>query len=251
MLCYKYSKYLNMKCYIYRIRNMINQKCYIGLTTKEPQKRWKAHQNKANLKTNRVLYNAINKYGINTFSFEVLETYNNISFEELLAKEIEFIKQYKCLYPLGYNMTMGGEGTIGIKLSMETRQRMSVSRLGKKRLPFSEEHKAKIGLAHRGKKLSKEHKLKLSQKFAGVNNPMYGKKLSEEHRKKLSLSKSQKIIGYLKSPQNEVIEVRNITQFCKTNNLCITGIAKLLKGKHSSYLNWRKIDDYSSLSYQS
>jgi hypothetical protein len=44
-----------------------------------------------------------------------------------------------------------------------------------------------------GKRLSEEHKMKLSEarkgKYIGENNPNYGKKLSEEHRMKLSEAK--------------------------------------------------------------
>lgn len=42
---------------------------------------------------------------------------------------------------------------------------------------LTEEHKTKIGLAHKGRKngpLKAETKQKLSVKFSGANNPMYG-----------------------------------------------------------------------------
>lgn len=240
-LSHEFSKYINMKCYIYQIQNTINQKRYIGLTAKDLHKRWTAHRNMAKAKPNRVLYDAINKYGIDNFIFEVLETFEDISFDELLTKEVEYIKKYNSFTPGGYNMTLGGEGTIGHKLSEESRRKMSESRTGKKRQPFSEEHKVKIGLAHKGKKISEAHKDIISQKFSGKGNPMYGKTFTEEHRQKMTLTKSQKILGYLKSPKGETIEIRNITQFCKANNLCIPGIAKLLKGKHKSYSNWTKL----------
>ena len=230
-----------MKCYIYRIQNAINQKCYIGLTTKDPHVRWLAHRYKANAKTNRVLYDAINKYGIDNFKFEVLETFDDISFKELLIKEVEAIKKYNCFYPSGYNMTLGGEGSFGVKYSEETKQRMTLMRLGKKRQPFTEEHKAKIGAAHIGKEITEAHKSILSQKHSGTGNPMFGKTLSESHRQKISAAKSQQVLGFLKSPKGDVIEIKNITQFCKDYSLCIQGISKLLKGKYKSYLNWTKL----------
>lgn len=48
---------------------------------------------------------------------------------------------------------------------------------------------SEIGKSNKGKKLSDEHRKKMSKakigKYVGENNPNYGKKLSEEHRKKL------------------------------------------------------------------
>jgi len=229
-----------MKCYIYQIQNLINQKRYIGLTAKDLHKRWSAHRNKAK-KCNKGIYAAIQKYGIDNFKFEVLETFNDLSFDELLAKEVEYIKKYNTFSPGGYNMTHGGEGTTGHKLSAETRRKMSESRTGKTRQPFSKEHKVKIGLAQKGKKISEAHRDILSQKFSGKGNPMHGRSFTAEHKQKMTLTKSRKILGYLKSPKGEIVEIRNITQFCKANNLCIPGIAKLLKGKHKSYSNWTKL----------
>ena len=64
----------------------------------------------------------------------------------------------------------------------EIRAKMSVSHTGKKRGPMSEEQKAKLRLAHLGKKLSPEHKAKISESGKGTKRPP----VSEETRKKLS-----------------------------------------------------------------
>ena len=61
----------------------------------------------------------------------------------------------------------------------ETRVKLSASNKGKKRKPFSEEHKAKISAAMKGKPKSEEAKMKLSA-------VMKGKHLSEEHKAKIS-----------------------------------------------------------------
>jgi len=45
---------------------------------------------------------------------------------------------------------------------------------------------AKAGAAGKGKKLTKEHKNKISLSHMGEKNYMFGKKLSIEHRKKIS-----------------------------------------------------------------
>jgi len=86
---------------------------------------------------------------------------------------------------------------LGRKMSDETRQKMREAKLGKK---FSEEHKAAIGAARRGKgvgvKASAETKQKMSDshkgKHVGSKNNFYGKKHSEETKQKISeLSKQR------------------------------------------------------------
>jgi hypothetical protein len=63
----------------------------------------------------------------------------------------------------------------GFKLSEKTRKKMSIKRTGKKRKPFTEEHK---------KNLSKSKK-ENSYKYTGENNPM----AKEENRKKVGKTK--------------------------------------------------------------
>lgn len=59
---------------IYKITNKINGLSYIGLST-HIEDRWQYHKTFYNWKreSNKTLYKAFLKYGINNFSFEVLE----------------------------------------------------------------------------------------------------------------------------------------------------------------------------------
>ena len=50
----------------------------------------------------------------------------------------------------------------------------------------TDEAKDKMKSWHKGKKLSKEHRRKMSENTKGENNPFYGKKHTEETRKKIS-----------------------------------------------------------------
>lgn len=93
--------------YIYKITNLINQKSYIGKTEKDdPYKRWEEHQRQANRTSTekRPLYSALNKYGFENFSFEILEETNNLVKREVYW--IDFFNTYK----IGYNATLGGDG---------------------------------------------------------------------------------------------------------------------------------------------
>ena len=62
-----------MEKYIYKITNQLNNKCYIGQTT-DYKRRFQEHKNLGyGVEENKLLYYAIKKYGIENFSFEVIE----------------------------------------------------------------------------------------------------------------------------------------------------------------------------------
>lgn len=94
---------------IYKIENLITHQCYIGQTVNMSE-RWRTHRNiafrKENKKYNYPLYSDMRKYGVENFSFEVLE---ECSVSELNQKEIDYIKQYNTFVD-GYNQNSGGGG---------------------------------------------------------------------------------------------------------------------------------------------
>ena len=93
---------------IYKIQNQVNGKCYIGQST-NIQKRWTAHKNRwckpSDHNYESPLYRTIRKYGIENFTFEVLE---ECSPDELNQKEIAYIQYYDSFWN-GYNQSPGGE----------------------------------------------------------------------------------------------------------------------------------------------
>ena len=95
---------------IYKITNKINNHSYIGLSTKV-EERWKYHQSPYNQQREsyKSLYKAFKKYGIENFTFEILE---ECSIQELGEKEKYYITKYDT-YKNGYNMTTGGEDNVG------------------------------------------------------------------------------------------------------------------------------------------
>ena len=100
--------------YIYKIENNINNKIYIGKTERvNPITRWKEHiaASKKEKYLTRALYKAINKYGVENFTFTVIEETNDCENRE---------KYYIALYDTfknGYNETLGGDGKARLQLN--------------------------------------------------------------------------------------------------------------------------------------
>lgn len=102
---------------IYKITNLVNGKVYIGQSV-DINRRIKRHKSRAfNINSNGYgypLYKAIRKYGIDNFSFEVLE---ECAKDELNEKEIYYITKYDS-WKNGYNQNEGGNSvTHNMKLT--------------------------------------------------------------------------------------------------------------------------------------
>lgn len=96
-----------MKKAIYKITNLINGKIYIGQSV-HPNKRWQEHNQRAKTNLdNYPIHLAIQKYGQENFSFEVLEWT-----EDYDNRERELIKEFNSLSPNGYNILEGGHSPI-------------------------------------------------------------------------------------------------------------------------------------------
>ena len=100
---------------IYKITNRINQKAYIGQSV-NIEKRWSRHKRSIQIQ-DYPLYRAMRKYGLEQFSFEVLE---ETLVSELDKRECYWIDFYQtALREKGYNLTLGGGGSGGQFLSLE------------------------------------------------------------------------------------------------------------------------------------
>lgn len=95
---------------IYKITNNINQHCYVGQSI-HIEERWEEHKNEYNWKreARKPLYIAFQKYGLENFTFEILEECE----PELLNVREQYWISYYNSYGAGYNMTSGGEGNYG------------------------------------------------------------------------------------------------------------------------------------------
>lgn len=90
---------------IYKITNKINGKVYIG-QSKNPYRRFKDHLYGKNNGSNSAIHNAIKRYGIDAFTFEILEH----DVENYNDRERYWIQYYNSTdREYGYNITPGGE----------------------------------------------------------------------------------------------------------------------------------------------
>ena len=93
-----------MKKAIYKITNNVNGKIYIGQSV-DPNHRFVSHISRANKnEDNSPIHAAINKYGKENFSMEILEWTDNYN-----ERERELIREYNTMSPNGYNVAPGGE----------------------------------------------------------------------------------------------------------------------------------------------
>lgn len=162
---------------IYKATNLINGKIYIGKTGRTLKKRIKEHLYEAS--SNRccyLLHKAIRKYGSENFKWEIID---RCLFEESLNElEKYYIKKFNSLKPNGYNIYEGGEGiTLGTKMSTETRQKMSASRMGEKNPQYGMRKELSTNY---GNKHTDEYKEHMSKRCSGSGNPFYGRKHKEE-----------------------------------------------------------------------
>lgn len=90
---------------IYLITNHLNGKKYVGQSA-DIEGRWKEHIIESKCRCECVIHKALKKYGVENFSFEVLE---ECPVDKLDEKEIYWIDKLDT-YKSGYNMTVGGGG---------------------------------------------------------------------------------------------------------------------------------------------
>lgn len=159
---------------VYGWRNIHTDEWYIGQTS-QPMK-YRSKGSGQGYKSNTKFWEAIQKYGWESFEQNILRLCT--SKEEADYWEKYFIQKYDSVGH-GYNMALGGQGTPGVQLSDERKEKISNSLKGKRvgednpnyGRHLSEEHKEKLRQANLGKNLSEETKQKISAVLLGRKRP--------------------------------------------------------------------------------
>ena len=216
---------------IYLITNNVNQKKYVGVTY-DFAGRMRGHKG---CYSDSYLSRAILKYGWDNFSKEVI--FQSLD-KDFAYKEAEslFIKEYSTKDPqFGYNLTDGGEGSPGYIVSNATREKQRLAKVGKR---LSEDHKSKISIGNTGKKFSDETKNKISERLKGNKN-FSGKTFSKEVLHNLSEQKAKD--WTLMSPSGDIVHIHNMRKFCLENNLSSSAMSRVIIGKQPHHKNWTKL----------
>lgn len=155
-----------MEAGVYVIKNNVNGKQYVGSSIDLHMRRIQHFSKlRCNKHVNQHLQNAWNKYGKESFEFEVLETVeidNNIK-ETLLKREQFWIDNLKP----EYNILQVAGSNYGYHHTEETKQKISNSMKGVKKSP---EHAKHIREAQKGKTLTEEHIQHLKEGYAKRKN---------------------------------------------------------------------------------
>lgn len=220
------------RCYTVYIHIFPNNKKYIGITKQKPEKRWKnglgydAHQ--------KIMKRAIQKYDWENIKHEIL--YKNLSKNEACNKEIELIALYDSTNKQkGYNVSKGGEGTIGVKPTEESKLKNRIAHLGKKASLETKQKISNSNLGKHSKKRNDEQKRKISEATRkAMQNPELKIKLSELAKKRKNNTK--KVICLETNKKYETI--REAEKDTKINAWSI-GQNCLGKIKTAGNLHWK------------
>lgn len=209
--------------YIYKISNTINNKIYIGQTVKKrPTDRFSQHRYEArhlsnNSKHVSILHEAMAKYGVDNFLFEIIEEVENNLLDE---REQYWICYYNSITPNGYNITKGGNGTKGYSREQSIEERLKRQQSNKQYFINHPEAIEKYKEQTRALWQNKEYAEKVKSgiqnyhknnpnAFSGENNPFFGQQHTEETKQKLkqSAQKYKKKIAQIDKETLEIIQV--------------------------------------------
>ena len=238
---------------IYRIKNLVNGKCYYG-SSKQIEKRLIRHKRelKNNTHINCVLQRAWDKYGEESFVFEIVEECDIGVLLEIEQKYLDKLPEYN----IGIQAS-GGDNLsnnpnrerIIEKISESVKRRFESMSEQEKKEKFSKPMESNanwkggssFSYCACGNKIAPVNKtcLKCRDK-TGVHNPFYGKSHSDETKKKLSERK----IGTYNGNQNipiiiDGIEYRSAGEASKLLNIPMVTIRWRVKSKNKKFENYK------------
>ena len=187
---------------------------YVGVTHQRVEQRIRQHK-----KGKQFVDSEIKRIGWDgNWDWWVVE--EGVSSELISEREQYWVDFFGSVYPNGYNKTTGGVGNF--EHSEKTCEQISAALRGKKRAPFTAEHRAHLSVAMKGKTgapawnrgvpCTEETKDKIRQKLTGrkrpdqaermrgENNPNFGKPKSEETREKLRQRALERNVSGARNP---------------------------------------------------
>ena len=228
---------------IYGIKNKINSKVYVGKTQVSFGDRWDNHKAKLrnNKHDNSHLQHSWNKYGEDNFEFYIIEIINEEDNEIYNIKEKYWIKYFKDLN-LSYNMSEGGDGAPGCRVSEHARkiigEKNRKNMMGRK---ASLETRTKMSNAHKRQweEKTEEEKQAFRKKCKGNNA---GSIRDENLRKRISetLKKNPTCRKYT---DEQIIEVRILNEVLNIRPIDISNKMNVPSNYVSAILKYKRWPD--------
>lgn len=133
-------------------------KVYVGITCKKPEARW---ENGAGYPKCKMFYRAILKYGWNNIEHKIIAT----GLGEYTAKNMEKdLIAFNKAKGISYNITDGGEGSLGVIASEKKREHARNIWKGK---TIPQDIRDKISKGHKGLKFTEAHREKIRKSKLG------------------------------------------------------------------------------------
>lgn len=210
---------------IYKFTNKANNKAYIGLTCRDFDVRKYEHIYESQIDSKFKFHQAIRKYTIDGFTWEILES-NIFTIKEANEREMYYIQLFDT-YKNGYNMTKGGGGREDYFFSKIARERMRQAKLGTTR---SQESKDKQSKKLTGTSQSETHILNAAKAKTGIKrsaNAIANMSKSKLGTKTGATNPAAIKINIYDSENNLMYHCNgNFEQVCKENGLPTKALRK-------------------------
>lgn len=151
---------------------------------------------------NSIFKKAIKKYGWDNIKHEIL--FKNLTKEKASQLEIDLIRHYKNL-GISYNITNGGEGTLGRKVSEETKQKMRENAHG-----FSKNAIIALHNSRRKIEAAKRNILIAQSSWKGKHHTDETKKLMSQKAKGRDMTKA--ILAQAKKKAKKVLVISPLNE---------------------------------------
>jgi len=246
---------------IYQIRHVESGKIYVG-SSSDTRQRWSVHLSRLrrNVHESRYLQKAWNKYGEQSFVFEIIEELHSI--ENLISREQYWIDTLHSIdRRYGFNLNIVANSSIGVKRSEETRRKLKQVRQKEVSNPIV--HKRLVAQSREYWSKPESREKMRSMKLEHGRNPETRKKMADsqirygnqpnvremrslkgkdfyannpERREILAEFASKEYI--LTAPNGEVYEIRNLKKFCQEHNLTARTMHRVMQGLQSNHKGW-------------
>lgn len=245
---------------IYIVVNKINKKIYIGYDSSWPNRKnrhERASSNPNDIGYNDVFHKAMRKYGGSNFEWNIL--YQSLDGQHCLnVMEKYFIAEYNSYIHSpnsnGYNMTLGGDGVLGLKKTEESK--LKISEKSAKIYKFW--YNGELIIIKNLKKYCMDNNIgynnllrlfnKKKQRFRYKNYYPYDNEKNFDEaliNYNTKIQNSMSIMGEkhsktytLRSPSGELITFKNLAKFARDNNLNQQSLKQVAMGVLKSNRGW-------------